>query len=157
MAGSSGYAYIVRMAPTALTVAKTLIQVKAGAAAIDIAAAYVYQVTKTSSELLQVQIIRKSAAATVTSFTPVKLNPNDPAALAVGGVSATGTNASAEGTDGDITHEEVWNVLNGTWQYLNIPELRDREQQAAIIALKLATAPAASMTIGAVLKFIEYR
>lgn len=157
MAGNSPYTYVVRMAPTALTVLKTLIQLKAGAARTDLAAAYVYQTTKTASELLLIQIVRKTAAATVTSATPLKGNPNDPASLAAGGISATGVNATLEGTDGDVLHEESWNVLNGTWQLPDLPELRSVEQQAGIIGLKLATNPAASMTIGAMLKFLEWR
>lgn len=155
MSNRSGYIYAVRFAPTALTTAKTLIQIKAGAAAIDIIEARIYQITKTSSELLALQWLRKSAAATVTSATPLKMNPGDPAALAVGGTSATGVNASAEGTDGDILVEDVWNVLNGSWIYLPTPEDRIRIPQAGILGLKLNTAPAASMTIGALIHFEE--
>lgn len=156
MAGSSGYVYVVRLAPTAITAAKTLIQIKAGAAALDILNLRVYQTTKTSSELLTLQVLRKTAAATVTSATPLKVNPADPASLAVGSTSGTGVNASAEGTDGDIVDEDVWNVLNGGWQMLDIPEARYRVPQAGIIALKLNTAPAASMTIGAIVRYVEY-
>jgi len=156
MAGNrAGYIYVVRLTPTAQTAAKTLLQIKAGAAPIDILEARVFQVTKTSSELLALQFLRKSAAATVTSFTPVKLNPGDPTALAVGGTAATGTNASAEGTDTDIVFEDVWNVLNGSWLYLPTPEDRIRIPQAGILGLKLNTAPAASMTIGAFIHFEE--
>ena len=157
MAGSSGYLYTVRMNAVAVTAAKTLIQIKAGAAAIDLVELRIHQVTKTDNEMLEVQILRKSAAATVTSFTPIKTNPNDPTALAVGGTAATGTNASAEGTDADILDEDIWNVILGSWKQLDIPEGRFREQQGGIIALKLNTAPAASMTIGAIAKFLEYR
>jgi len=152
---AKGYIYHVRLSQTAITAAKTLIQIKAGAAPIDILEARVYQITKTSSELLTLQWLRKSAAATVTSFTPLKLNPADPAALAVGGTSATGTNATAEGTDTDIVFEDVWNVLNGSWIYLPTPEDRIRIPQAGILGLKLNTAPAASMTLGAFIHFEE--
>lgn len=41
---------------------------------------------------------RYTAAGTVTSFTPVALDPVNLASLAVGGTSATGNNASAEPT-----------------------------------------------------------
>lgn len=155
MANRSGYIYAVRFAPTALTVAKTLIQIKAGAAPIDILEARVYQITKTSSELLALQWLRKSAGATVTSATPLKMNPGDPAALAVGGTTATGVNATAEGTDGDIPFEDIWNVLNGSWLYLPTPEDRIRIPQGGFLGLKLNTAPAASMTIGAFVHFEE--
>ncbi len=153
----AGYIYSVRLAPTAITAAKTLIQIKTGAAAIAILDGRFYQVTKTTTELLAVQMLRKSAAATVTSFTPLKWNPGDPVALAVGGTSATGTNASAEGTDTDILFETVWNVLNGEFNFLDIPEGRLWVPQASIMGFKLNTAPAASMTIGGYARFIEYQ
>lgn len=160
--GSGGYIYSVVMAPTAVTAAKTLIQVKTGAAPVDLLDARIYQVTKTSSELLAVQLHQYivPTAGTVTSVTPLKSNHLDPAALAVGGTSATGTNASAEpsgGTD-NLVYSTNWNVLNGEWYFLDIPEGRIRAAQGGdLITLKLNTAPAASMTIGAVLRFIEYQ
>ncbi len=156
MSGSSGYIYTVRMNAVAVTAAQTLIQIKAGAAALDLLELKISQVTKADNELLEIQILRKTVAATVTSFTPVKANGLDPLALAIGGTAATGVDASAEGTDGDILEEDVWNVITGSWRYLDIPEGRFRCPQAGIIALKLQTAPAASMTIGAVAKFLEY-
>ncbi len=156
MAGNSGYIYYAEMPSTAITAAKTLVQIKAGAAPIDIVEIRLSQVTKISSELLEVQLLRKTAAATVTSFTPLKYNPGDPAALAVGGTAATGYNASAEGTNGDIILKTHWNVLNGEWVYLPVPEGRIRIPQAGIWGLKLNTAPAASMTMIAMVVFIEY-
>ena|SRR5271165_5438366 len=41
---------------------------------------------------------RHTTASTVTSYTPLPLDPVNLASLAVGGASATGVNASAEGT-----------------------------------------------------------
>ncbi len=154
---AEGYVYTIRLAPTSISAAKTLIQVKAGACALEVVYARVYQVTKTSTELLALQQLRKSAAATVTSFTPLKHNPGDPAALCVGGTSATGTNASAEGTDSDILDETDWNVLNGEFLWLPVPEERIRVPQSGIYGLKLNTAPAAAMTIGAVVKVREFQ
>jgi hypothetical protein len=157
MAGSSGYLYVVRMAPTALTAGKTLIQVVAGAAPFDVIGAKVSQVTKSTSELLRIQLLRKTAVATVTSATPLLTNPSDPVSLAIGGTSLTGVNATAEGTNGDVVEDAVWNILNGTWEYLPIPEARKRAAQAGNLALVLITAPAASMTIAATLEILEYR
>lgn len=159
----SGYVYSVRMAPTAVTAAKTLVQIKTGAAPIDIVQVRVSQVTKTTSELLELQLNQYTAAptfATVTSATPNMLNPTCPAALAVGGTSATGVNATVEPSGGtvaviDCTH---WNVINGEWLYLPVPEARIRIKQGGLaFTLKLNTAPAASMTICAVVQFIEYQ
>jgi hypothetical protein len=150
--------YIVYMDNTAITTAKTLVQIKAGTGAgLEIISAKVSQLTKTSSELLNLQIVRKTAAATVTSFTPLKLDPNDPTAAAVGGTSATGVNASAEGTNGDILVHEVWNILNGEWNYLPVPEERIWVPAGGIIALKLNTAPAASMNTIVEVKFREHQ
>src|SRR5262245_16076600 len=117
-----GNIYVVRLSPTALTTAKTLIQIKAGNAPLLPIKARIYQITKTTSELLALQWLRKSAAATVTSFTPLKARTGDEASLAVGGTSATGVNATAEGTDSDILDEDVWNVLNASWFDVPIPE-----------------------------------
>lgn len=151
----NNYIYYAEMPSTAITASKTLVQIKAGAAPIDIIEIILSQVSKTSSELLEIQLLRKSAAATVTSFTPLKFNPGDPAALAAGGTSATGYNASSEGTNTDILRKEHWNVLNGVWQYLPVPEARIRIPQAGIFGLKLNTNPAASMTMIACVIFAE--
>jgi hypothetical protein len=154
----SGATYIVRLDSTAVTAAKTLLQVKAGAAApLELISAKISQITKTTTELLNIQILRKSAAATVTSFTPLKLDPGNPTAAAVGGTAATGINATVEGTDTDIILSEVWNILNGVWQYLPLPEERIWVPAAGILGIKLNTAPAASMNIIAELKFREFQ
>lgn len=152
-----GFCYYAEMPSTAITAAKTLLQIKAGAAALELLEFRISQVTKTTSELLQVQILRKTAAATVTSFTPLEMQQGGPAALAVGGASATGYNASAEGTDGDILFKSHWNVLNGEYVYLPVPEGRIWVPQAGIIGIKLNTAPAASMNIILTALFQEYQ
>ena len=163
MAGNSGYVYSVRMAPTAVTAAKTLVQIKTGAAPIDIVQIRIAQTTKTTSELLELQLNQYTAAptfASVTSATPAPLNGLDPAALAVGGASATGVNASGEPSGGTVVVQDctAWNVLNGEWLYLPVPEARIRIKQGGLgFTFKLNTAPAASMTICATVVFIEYQ
>lgn len=152
-----GFVYYAEMPSTAVTAAKTLLQIKAGAAALELLEVRLSQVTKITGELLEVQILRKSAAATVTSFTPLELQPAGPAALAVGGTAATGYNASAEGTNGDILFKSHWNVINGEFQYLPLPETRIWVPQAGIIGIKLNTAPAASMTMICMAYFQEYQ
>lgn len=158
-----GFAYTVRMAPTAVTVAKTLVQVKAGAAAIEVTSVRLYQVTKTASELWNLQLIQWSAApttwGTVTGTTPLPLNAAAPASLAVSGANLTGVNATVEpsGGTGNIVEETDWNILNGEWLYLPVPEARIMAPQTLGFTLKLNTAPAASTTIGAVVTFLEWR
>lgn len=147
--------YLVRMDNVAVTGAITLIQIKAGAnAGFEIIRASVSQSNLTSSNMQRVQIVRKSAAATVTSFTPTLLSGIDSASVAVGGTSATGTNASVEGTDGDVVHSDTFNVLS-TWLYLPVPEERISVIPAGIIGLKFPTAPTSSMTVTAQIVFRE--
>jgi len=148
--------YVVNMTAVAVTGAISLIQIKAGAnCSIEIIRASVSQSNLVSSALQRVQLLRKTATATVTSFTPLIMATNDAAAQSAGGTSATGTNASAEGTDGDILVNEMFNVLNGMWLYLPVPEERPQIIPAGFIALKLPTAPASSMTTTAQIVFRE--
>jgi hypothetical protein len=154
--------YVVRLVPTALTTAKTLIQIKAGAVPLWIVKAKVFQVTKTSTELLDIKQSRWTGAytaGTVTAFTPLLKSQRSggAAALAVGGTSATGVNATAEPSGGtqEILDEDVWNVLNGSWMDYPIPEDRIFINEGGLYTLRLDTAPAASMTIGAIVSFIE--
>ncbi len=154
---NEGYVYYAEMPSTAITAAKTILQLKAGAAPLQILEFRLSQVTKTTSELLEIQILRKSAAATVTSFTPLEYDTGAPAALAVGGTTATGYNASAEGTNTDIVFKTHWNVLNGEFVYMPTPEARIWVPQTAIIGVKLNTAPAASMTMICMAVFVEYQ
>lgn len=52
-----------------------------------------------TAEPVVVDLVETDVAATVTSLTPTKYSdPNAPASLCVGGTSATGYNASAEGS-----------------------------------------------------------
>lgn len=155
-----GYIYTVRLAPTSISAAKTLIQIKPVNAVCRIVDARVYQTSKTSTEFLALQLIQYTGsptAGTVTSATPIPANANHPAALAIGGTSATGVNATVEPSGGtaNIIFEDVWNVVNGSYPFIDLPEARI--EGSVLLGLKLNTAPAAAMTIGAVLRFEEWR
>jgi hypothetical protein len=127
--------YVVRAVIATVTAAKTLIQIKAGATTpLDLIRAG-FSIDSTVSDEAVAQIVRKSAAATVTTFTPLEHNEDGPAADAVGGTAATGTNATVEGTDTDHLLEEAFNSLNG-WNYAWLPDERIRVQPAGFIALK---------------------
>ena len=127
--------YIVRATIAAVTTAQTLIQIKAGPTTnLDILRAG-FSIDTTTSDEAVASILRKSAAATVTSFTPVEYNEDGPAADAVGGTSATGTDASAEGTDADVLYEEAFNSLNN-FVWVPTPDERPRVQATGFIALK---------------------
>jgi hypothetical protein len=141
--------YEVSMNNVAVTGAITLVQLKAGTASIlRILRAWCSQSNLTASAQQTIEIVRKSAAATVTSFTPLLNDPGDKASNMVSGVSATGTNASAEGSDGDILYRDNFSVLNG-WLWVPTPEERIIVGPSGIIGLKFPIAPASSMTTSA--------
>jgi hypothetical protein len=138
--------YSVHASIAAVTTAKTLLQIKAGASTpLEILRAWCTNGDVTADDQMEIQLIRKSAAATVTSFTPILFDPSDQAAKAVGGTSATGYNASAEGTDGDIVWREAASVLAG-WIYLPTPDERAMVAPGGIIAMK-SNITVASMTM----------
>jgi hypothetical protein len=150
MAAAASRSYVVSMSRVAVTAAISLIQVLAGATVpLQILRVVIGQTSSTTSTQQSVQINRKSGAATVTLFTPLKKGPvTDPAASSVGGTSATGTNASAEGTDANIIKQDVFNYLNG-WLYLPTPKEWDFVDATGIVALKLPVAPGSSVTLTA--------
>ncbi len=146
--------YIVRATLAAETAVQTLIQVKAGATTPLwlVEAGISFSVFSEVSDTMAGIIVEKSAAATVTSFTPLVYG-SAPAADAVGGTAATGVNATVEGTDGDILHEEAMNVLNG-WLWRGTPETYIPVDAAGIIGLKLNLAITSS-TVHCYVKFAE--
>lgn len=162
MAAAAGRVYVVSLTRVSVTGAITLIQLKTGAQCpAQILRVTLGQSSSTTSTQLPVQLNRKvNSAATVTSFTPLKNGPiTDPAAAAAGGTSATGVNASAEGTDGDILKQDVWNYLNG-WMFLPSPKeplFVDAfvATSQGLAALKLPVAPASGVTLTADLVFEE--
>jgi len=152
-----GYTYKVELVPTAVAAAKTLVQIVAGAAPIEIVSVTVNQSTLTAVSFWNIQLLRKSAAATVTPYTPILYNPADPASLAIGGAALTGVFASAEGTNGDIGYQTQWNVLNGEWLYVPVPKALILVPQSGIFAVKLNTSPSTSSTVGCTVVYHEYR
>jgi hypothetical protein len=156
MAANASKVYVVSLTRVAVTGAITLIQIVAASTVpLQILRAEIGQTSSTTSTQQSIQLNRKSAAATVTSFTPIKQGPStDPAASAVGGTSATGTNASAEGTDTNILRQGVFNFLNG-WLFLPTPPEECYVDAAGIIGLKLPVAPGSSTTFSADVVFQE--
>ncbi len=139
----------------AISTAITILQIKAGAAVpLELIKATIFQSGSATSAMVAIEILRKTAAATVTAFTPRKFDPAAPTAAAAGSTSGTGYTGSAEGTDGDILVEETFNVLNG-WIWLPTPEERIKVPAGGIIALKFPSAPA-SHTWRASMYFREY-
>lgn len=147
--------YSVLLPDVAVSTAITLIQVKAGAdTSLEIIRAWCSQENTDTSDQQEIQIVRKTAAATVTSFTPILLSPNYGAAKAVGGTAATGHTATVEGTDGDIVYRDAFNLING-WLYVPTPEERIKLAGGDTIGLKLTAAPGASTNFTAGVIFGE--
>lgn len=147
--------YVAKLPGVAVSTAITIVQIKAGAATpLEILRAHISQGLSETSTEERIQILRKTAAATVTSFTPLKFDSNDRAADAAGGTAATGHTATAEGTDGDVLIDEGFNILSG-WTWIPTPEERIFVPAAGIIALKFPVAPA-SATWVAYLVFREF-
>ena len=147
MAAAASRVYVISMTRVAVTAAISLLQITCGSTVpAQIIRAVLGQTSSTTSTQQAIQINRKTAAATVTAFTPLKNGPTtDPAASAVGGTSATGTNATAEGTDGNILRQDVFNYLNG-WLFLPTPKEYIFIDAPTSIALKYPVAPGASLT-----------
>jgi hypothetical protein len=156
MAANASRVYVVSMTRVSVSGAITLLQIKMGATVPgECLRVSCDESSSTTSTQQPAQVNRKSAAGTVTSFTPVAHGPTtDPAASAVGGTAATGTNASAEGTDSNILKQGVWNYLNG---FLWVPKTVEQAfiDAASIIGLKLPIAPGSAVTLTADFLFEE--
>lgn len=146
--------YTAYMNAVSVSGAITLVQLKPVTTSLVLLRAWVSQSGSTTSTQQRIQINRKSAAATVTSFTPIIVGGSDQAAKAVGGTSATGTNASGEGTDTDVLIADVFNILNG-WLWIPTPEERITVPAGGFIGLKFPAAPGAALTVTAGFVFAE--
>lgn len=123
----------------------TAVQYKASATnGARILAFGVSQSGSTTSAMDQARIVRKTVAATVT-IGAVGTNIFDLTGNSTNGAgtfrgtlstSATGVVASAEGTDGDVTHQYNFNVLNGYWRDFQ-PENGIWVPISGVIALKV--------------------
>lgn len=141
-----GRTYTVKLDKVSSTGPITLIQLKSGANSV----CYINRVdwgqtASTTSGMVNVQLVRKSAAATVTSFTPLLSDAGDGAAKAVGGTAATGITATAEGTNGDILENWTFNCLSSNL-YLPPVDQRHKVGGGGIIGVILVTAVAYTVT-----------
>jgi hypothetical protein len=143
--------YVVRMDAVSVSTAITLVQVTAPATGtLEVVRYSIEQSNLTTNAMQRVQLLRKSAAATVTSFTPVPMAAGMPAA----GASA-GHTASSEGTDSTIIHGRSFSWLAGYEWVAMDEEERIIVPASGIIALKLPAAPGSATTITATLTFKE--
>ena len=137
-------AYSLKNNGVAISTAITVAQLKAGVnGALAILRHSLGQSGSVTSTQIASGLIRKSAAATVTTAvagtTLLKQNPVAPTTDASLGTSATGITASAEGTDGELTSQRGFNVLNGQ-ETVYTPEERVIVPQGGIVAQKLFAA-----------------
>lgn len=147
--------YMIKYDAVSVSTAITLMQLKAGpASTCTILRAWLTQSSTTTNAYQRIQLVRKSAAATVTSFTPLLMDAGDGAAKSVGGTAATGITASAEGTDADILYPDSFSLLNG-WLYVPVPEERIVIGAGGIIGLKLPAAPGSATTFSGGIIFSE--
>jgi len=147
--------YKVTRSSTTTSTAITVVQISVPAnCAIEISRIEVNQSTITTSAATRIQLLRKSAAATVTSATPVPLSEGMQASKCVGGASATGITATVEGTDSTVLWENGFNIVNGTL-YLPPPEARIFIGPSEIVGIKFPTAPTSAGWITEV-EWIEY-
>lgn len=143
-------AYVARLDAQAVTGAITLIQVTApSTSGLHLLRAWCSQSSSASATQLPIMLVRKTATVTGSSFTPLALDENDPAAS-----STVLVNASAEGTNGNILIREAWDYLNG-WLWVPTPDDRIAVKAGGIIALTLPVAPSASVTLTAGIVFGE--
>lgn len=145
MAAPSG-AYAVVRSNVATSTAITVIQVTTVASTfIEILRASGNQSSSTTSLATGLGLIRKTAAATVTSRTPDPTSQGMQASKCVGGATATGINASGEGTDAtNYLWHEAFNVVGNGVLYLPTPEERILVggTVAPSIGLKFSVVPA---------------
>lgn len=130
----------------AVATAITILQLKAGTnSGFEILSAHLTQRDSETSVQESIGLVRKSAAATVTTAVAgthlFEHLTDGPAADLSLGTTATGVIGTAEGTDGDIVLKEGFNALNG-WHYVPVPEERHQFKQGEIVALKFLNAPA---------------
>lgn len=129
-----------------VSTAITVMQIKAGANnGVEILRCVASQYGSTTSVQEELELVRKSGAATVTTAAigthlfltdPNMSNPS----LSLG-TAATGVIGTAEGTDTDSILRLGFNVLNGLYE-LPVPEERIWIPPGGILGLKFAVAPA---------------
>ncbi len=138
--------YTIPMISQAITAAVTLIQINNTATRLLVLlGARITNEASESSEQLGVQILKVTTAGTGTSTTPVPVEPNQGAA----GFNST-TDHTAEGTASTVQWSDSFNLVGGGWIYMPVPEARIWVAPSARLAIKLATAPGASVNLNAV-------
>ena len=148
--------YTVKMAAQAVTTGITLIQVKPGISSVVLLRAKLTQSNIATSAMQRVAIGTSTGAATVTSATPAPHDADGAAAKAVGGASATGINASGEGSGQSDIIVDSFNLLNG-WEriFTDAERIEIPGGASFYLYMRLPSAPGSSTTFDADLTFGE--
>lgn len=143
--------YVARQDAVSVSTAVSLIEITAPSTAIcEITRMKISQSGTATGTALRVQALRKSAAGTGTSFTPVPTAAGMPAA----GSTARHT-ITSEGTASTIEYDEGFNNLAG-WEWVAFDELsRIIVPPSGIFAIKFAAVPGSAQTVSALIEFIE--
>jgi hypothetical protein len=131
------------------TALKTIIQVATPATTDITVISWWISFDGTTGVPIKVELVEVDVAATVTALTPVKYSdPNAVASLCVSGTSATGYNASAEGT---VTASRLldWQLVSPTSGVIIQFPLGREPGAAASKFLRLRTTAAASVNAAA--------
>jgi hypothetical protein len=147
-----GPVYYLKNNGVTIATAITVLQLLAGSGGpVEVLRASLSQSTSTTSAQVAAGLIRKSAAATVTAAvagtTLLKGNPVAPASNATLSTSGTGITATVEGTNGELTTQRGFNVLNG-YEWLPTPEERVLAPQAGILGLTFFGTPPSATWYG---------
>jgi hypothetical protein len=149
MIQTPGRIYTARMVRTTVSTQRTLVELTAHAnRTLVILSAWISNTTSETAEQLEASIVRKSAAGTGTSFTPLVHVPGD---TAFGGTCRV--NCTAEGTVTDELHAEGFHNSGG-WLWVPVPEERIVVTGSGIIGIRFAVAPA-SQDFSAGIRFAE--
>lgn len=149
-------AYVMARPNVATSTAISVVQLKVPATAFVELSRFELSSSLTTDSQNRLQLIVKSAAATVTAQSPQVLNAgaNAPASLCVSGTAASGITATAEGTNGAVIKEQFINPRVG-YLWFPAPEDRIMLPPSTIIAVLFPAAPT-SGTYSIELEFIEY-
>lgn len=151
MATPSG-AYVIMRNRISTTTAITVLQMTNTTNHVsEIIRATGNQSSSTTSTSTALALLRKSVAATGTSaVTPVAMSEGHQSS----GVTA-GRDATGEGTDGNITFEEGFNIVGNGMLYLPVPEERELIGPSDVFAMKFTVAPTGNWTNQ--IRYLEYR
>lgn len=147
--------YRVNFGPLPLTAAtaKTIVQLvtpstrRARLLSLDIG----FDSTDAANAGATVELIQATTAGTGTSATPVAQDRADPAALCVGGTTATATNLTAEPTTITVIQTLKMTVVGSTLIYVWHPDAQPTFPVSGVIGIRCTAPQAQSGIVGSLL------